>query len=148
VRAAPSGLLAQSAPLACHNTVARLFQSRHCAPMDKPWLIRRSRELRATATFAERALWEALRGRQAAGAKFRRQHRILRYIADFACVDARLVVELDGGSHEAREWEDLGRTAEIEAAGWRVVRLPNDMVINRIEDALEVIAEALALPHG
>src|SRR5690606_28949587 len=59
----------------------------------------RERELRSNATPAERRLWYHLRDRRLDGRKFRRQVRIGRYIADFACADARLVVEVDGGQH-------------------------------------------------
>lgn len=61
--------------------------------------IGRARRLRAEATYAERALWDALRG-GALGVRFRRQHPVGRYVADFACVPARLAIELDGAVHE------------------------------------------------
>ena len=59
----------------------------------------RAREARASPTEAERRLWQALRGRQLRGARFRRQHPIPPYLCDFACSEARLIVEVDGGQH-------------------------------------------------
>jgi very-short-patch-repair endonuclease len=59
----------------------------------------RARDLRRDQTDVERKLWGMLRGRQLCGFKFRRQHPIGRYFADFACAEARIVVELDGGQH-------------------------------------------------
>ena len=81
-------------------------------------------------TAAETILWQALRDR-GVGAKFRRQVPIGPYIADFVCVDAQLIVELDGATHEydGRRIYDADRDAWLEAQGWRVVRFPNDLVI-------------------
>src|SRR5229473_2581234 len=81
----------------------------------------RARELRITMTDAERRLWSALRGRRLRGFKFRRQHRLGPFIADFVCVEHRLVIEADGGQH-AESAVDARRTAWLEARGWRVLR--------------------------
>jgi very-short-patch-repair endonuclease len=59
----------------------------------------RARGLRQTMTDAERVLWRHLRNRQLSGFKFRRQHEVDRYIVDFVCTEALLIVELDGGQH-------------------------------------------------
>ncbi|MGE3143139.1 MAG: endonuclease domain-containing protein [Hyphomonadaceae bacterium] len=87
----------------------------------------RARALRAELTGAERALWRMLRARRFENAKFRRQHAIGPYVVDFACLAARLVIELDGPSHLIEEQAafDARRTAFLQNAGWRVLRLRN-----------------------
>jgi very-short-patch-repair endonuclease len=107
--------------------------------------ITRARALRADSTKAERKLWSLLRGRQLAGAKFRRQVPIDRYIADFACVDARLIVELDGGQHAEQEAYDEVRRARLEEVGWRVIRFWNNDVIENAEGIADDILAALKL---
>src|SRR4029077_846585 len=81
--------------------------------------VERARQMRQNMTGVEARLWSRVRARQL-GVKFRRQHVIGPYIADFACVAARLVVELDGDTH--REAFDLHRDRWIESRGWRVLR--------------------------
>ena len=103
----------------------------------------RERELRSSATDAEQRLWYHLRDRRLDGRKFRRQVRIGPYIADFACADARLVVEVDGGQHADDAERDRLRTAAIEADGYRVIRFWNDDVLLRTEDVLAAILTAL-----
>jgi very-short-patch-repair endonuclease len=74
-----------------------------------------------------------LRNRQLGGFKFRRQVPIGRYFADFACLGARLVVELDGSQHHDRADYDAARTRELEACGWRVMRFDNyDALTNAV----------------
>lgn len=108
---------------------------------------RYARELRANMTDAERKLWSSLRLRQIGGARFRRQHVIGAYIADFACVEQRLVIELDGGQHLESE-RDRIRDAFLEKAGWRVLRFWNDRVLKETESVLEAILVALGeSPH-
>lgn len=94
--------------------------------------IARARNLRQTQTYAEAALWEILRAGRLNGWKFRRQHPIGRYVADFACPQARLVIELDGGVHreEEQELRDLLRTEVIERFGWHVLRFTNDEILS------------------
>jgi primosomal protein N' (replication factor Y) len=101
----------------------------------------RARRLRRDPTDAERALWHALR-RNALGVGFRRQHPIPPYFADFACVEARIVVEVDGGQHA--EPRDATRNAAMQAAGWRVLRFWNDEVLRNRAGVLTRIQEALA----
>ena len=82
----------------------------------RPVLIRdRARALRTAPTEVEKRLWQRLRNRQLNGAKFRRQHPIGTYIADFFCLDARIVIELDGSQHadEARQRADVRRTGVL-----------------------------------
>ena len=91
----------------------------------------RARGMRKGQSRAERALWAMLRNRQTLGVKFRRQHSILHYIADFACIDAKLVVEVDGKSHDVAEQSDYDaeRDAKLAAEGWRTLRIRDDEVL-------------------
>lgn len=107
----------------------------------------RERQLRRDQTEAERVLWERLRDRRLAGFKFRRQHRIGPYYADFACAEAMLVVELDGSQHLEQVDCDAARTRFLESLGYRVLRFWNDEVMVRTEDVLEAILAALRTPH-
>ncbi|GAA0723937.1 endonuclease domain-containing protein [Dokdonella soli] len=108
-----------------------------------------ARALRVGQTDAERWLWRHLRNRQLLGWKFRRQHEIGPYIADFVCTGAWLIVELDGGHHVAQASQDARRTEWLQAAGYRVLRFWNDDVLKSIESVLEQIVVALAAtaPH-
>ena len=91
----------------------------------------RARELRQTSPDAERALWQALRDRQIGGHKFRRQHPVGRYFADFACIEAMLIVELDGGQHFSPEGiaADARRTVELNGFGYHVLRFTDREVL-------------------
>ena len=102
----------------------------------------RARRLRRASTLPEQRLWRALRG-AALGVRFRRQHPIGRYVADFACVERKLVVEVDGGVHAVRTAEDQLRTEALEAMGWCVLRLSNDLVLADMSGAFGAIASAL-----
>ncbi|MFN3878277.1 MAG: endonuclease domain-containing protein [Brevundimonas sp.] len=84
-----------------------------------------SRRFRAEMTGAEAILWSMLRNRQLGGLKFRRQAPVAGAIADFACHEIRLIVELDGGVHDLHEARDAARDARIEAAGYTVLRFRN-----------------------
>ena len=101
----------------------------------------RPRTLRRNATDAEALLWSRLRDRRLAGHKFRRQHPIGPYIADFACPDARLVIELDGGQHSPET--DAARTAYIEAQGYTVLRFWNNEALGNPGGVLETILQWL-----
>jgi very-short-patch-repair endonuclease len=98
--------------------------------------------LRQNATDAERRLWAVLRHRQLQGYKFRRQHAIGRFIADFACTKHRLVIEADGGQHNGSIADDR-RTAWLEREGWRVLRFWNNDILSNTEGVLSAIVEAL-----
>lgn len=91
----------------------------------------RARQLRQSPPDAERALWQALRDRQIGGCKFRRQHPVGRYFADFACIEAMLIVELDGGQHFSPEGmaADARRTAELNQLGYHVLRFTDREVL-------------------
>lgn len=102
-----------------------------------------AREMRKEPTPAENALWQRLRGKQVLGYKFRRQHPIDRFIVDFYCTEARLVVEVDGPVHDYTQEEDAIRTEFIESLGLRVIRFNNDDVLQQIDTVLERIGEEL-----
>ena len=101
-----------------------------------------ARKLRREGTDAENALWFHLRDRRLCGLKFRRQHAIGRYTVDFACIECRLVVELDGGQHLEARRHDAVRTAFLEQEGWRVLRLWDREVLLQRTAALEAILAA------
>jgi very-short-patch-repair endonuclease/DNA-binding transcriptional ArsR family regulator len=104
-----------------------------------------ARRLRRDQTEVERRMWAILRSRQLDGFKFRRQVPIGRYVADFACIEARLVVELDGSQHAERQDYDAARTAAIEAAGFKVMRFWNADVTESPENVAETILAELRL---
>jgi adenine-specific DNA-methyltransferase len=102
-----------------------------------------ARALRKNATDAERHLWNALRGRRLAGFKFRRQRPFGPYVCDFICLEASIVVELDGSQHVERSDYDTRRDAFIRSYGYRVLRFWNADVIERTENVVETIFAAL-----
>ena len=108
-------------------------------------IIERARDLRKESTDVEKKLWNRLRDRQLLGYKFRRQHPVDSYILDFACEEAMLAIELDGGQHNdaLHIAHDARRTAVLEKSGWHVLRFWNNEVNENIEGILVRIAEAL-----
>lgn len=107
--------------------------------------IGRARSLRREATEAERKLWMALGGGRLEGFKFRRQHPIGRYFADFACAQGRLIVELDGGQHVDAADYDARRSEELRACGWHVLRFWNSEVMEDVDGVAETILAELRL---
>ncbi len=102
----------------------------------------RARELRREMTPAEKLLWSRLRNKQLKGLKFRRQHPLGPFIADFYCAARRLVVEIDGDIHDLQPERDAARTEQFEQYGYRVIRFRNKQVLNDIEDVLVAIEAA------
>ena len=102
-----------------------------------------ARALRAGATEAERKLWHYLRGRQLHGHKFRRQLPIAGYVVDFACVEAGVVIELDGGQHLDQQEYDQERARKLAINGYRVLRFWNDDVLLRTQAVLDEIHRQL-----
>jgi very-short-patch-repair endonuclease len=108
----------------------------------------RARELRVNQTDAESVLWYRLRSRQLSGLKFRRQHPITTFIADFACLEIGLVVELDGGQHVEQFTYDNNREEQMKRAGFQTLRFWNHEVLNETDAVMEKIrqvAETLTL---
>jgi very-short-patch-repair endonuclease len=107
-----------------------------------------ARQLRGNMTDAERRLWLHLCRRQLDGSRFRRQHPMGPYVADFACLERRLVVEIDGGQHDEGK-SDARRNEWFRAQGFSTLRFWNNDVLSRTEDVLEEILKALGstCPH-
>jgi very-short-patch-repair endonuclease len=103
-----------------------------------------ARRLRQNPTEAEIRLWSKLRLKQIGGHRFRRQVPIGPYIADFACLERRLVIEVDGGQHSESGTDDV-RTAWLERQGFRVLRFWNNDVLGNTDGVLTVIADHLEL---
>jgi very-short-patch-repair endonuclease len=103
-----------------------------------------ARALRRNATGAERTIWRLLRDRRLGGIKFRRQVPIGPFVADFAAIEYRLVVELDGGQH-ADSHSDARRDAFLAAEGWYVLRFWNNDVMQNRNGVLERIEQAATL---
>jgi very-short-patch-repair endonuclease len=102
-----------------------------------------ARALRKRQTDAEAILWSKLRNRQLEGVKFRRQVPILGYIADFASLGAKLIIELDGGQHSETIEEDSKRTRELEAVGFVVLRFWNVDVFTNLDGVMTTIHSVL-----
>jgi very-short-patch-repair endonuclease len=103
----------------------------------------RARELRRNSTRAEVLMWAQLRDRRLCGFKFRRQRPVGRYYADFACVERRLIVELDGEPHDWTFDYDSARERRLGRDGFRVVRFRNEDVVRNLQGVLDAIIEAL-----
>lgn len=104
---------------------------------------RRARAFRLLSTTAEHRLWQRLRSRQLAQAKFRRQAPVGPYIVDFICLDAGLVIEIDGSQHAENAGYDLQRTQFLERQGLRVIRFWNNEVLENLQGVLDRIRDAL-----
>lgn len=104
-------------------------------------LKRNARALRLNMTDVEKKLWQEIRHRQVHGARFRRQVPLGNFIVDFACLQSRLIIEVDGGQHNGSS-SDQKRDAWLEAQGFRVLRFWNNDVQGNLEGVLQVIANA------
>ena len=96
-------------------------------------------------TDSERKLWQRLRGGQLDGLKFRRQHPIPPYIADFCCIEMKLIVELDGSQHGLQT--DAIRTRFLESQGWQVIRFWDNDVLLATEAVVEAIWNTTVKPY-
>ncbi len=112
-------------------------------------LIQFARELRKNSTPQERRLWSFLKSSKFYGFKFRRQFPIGNYIADFCCVKAKLVIELDGGQHSNTSDVNYDKTRdeEIKKSGYRILRVWNNEVNGNLEGVGEKIYQMLMNPH-
>jgi very-short-patch-repair endonuclease len=102
-----------------------------------------ARRLRVNATEAEQKLWSRLRKRQLYGFQFRRQFSIGPFFVDFVCLEAMLVIEVDGSQHADEEDHDERRSAFLRINGYRVLRFWNFDVLNDLDSVVERIAEVL-----
>jgi very-short-patch-repair endonuclease len=108
----------------------------------------RARALRQNMTGAERSVWRILRSLQIDGHRFRRQVPFGPYIADFACHDARLIIEIDGGQHDRSSPVEVKRTRFLEDQGYRILRFWNNEVLSNLEGVYAMIARDLRRhPH-
>ncbi len=105
----------------------------------KPVTLETAKLLRKMMTYSEGILWDKLKGKQMLGLRFRPQHPIEFFIADFYCHAARLVIEIDGEIHSEQTEYDDGREAEMEKYGLKIIRFTNDEVNKEIENVLKKI---------
>ncbi|MEX1028058.1 MAG: endonuclease domain-containing protein [Candidatus Paceibacterota bacterium] len=106
-----------------------------------------ARHLRQHQTRSEGLLWSVLRAGQLCGLKFRRQHTISPWIVDFACIAKRLIVEIDGGYHDATQEEDLRRQRDLETRGWTVLRFTDEDVERDAEAVARSIIARVGLEY-
>jgi len=106
-------------------------------------LLTRARTLRRQSSDAEKTLWVHLRARRFNGYKFRRQVIIESYIVDFICVEAKLIIEADGGQHTEQRAYDAVRTARLEHLGYRVIRFWNHEILAELDAVLERVFSVL-----
>ena len=104
-----------------------------------------AKENRKQPTESEEKLWEQLRNRKIHGCKFRRQHPIEGYIADFVCLEKKVVVEVDGGYHDAEQQMKIDefRTLTLQKNGYRLIRFSNEEVLNKIDWVLDEVKKIL-----
>jgi len=107
---------------------------------NKTGIVKRAKELRQNGSMIERILWQALReSSKKGGLKFRYQHPFSQYVVDFVCLPAKLVVEIDGESHDSRGNEDEIRQQYIERLGYKFIRFTNKDVLNDLEAVVTMI---------
>jgi len=109
----------------------------------KPHIFEKAKALRNNMTNSELTLWEKLKGKQMLGLRFRPQHPIDIFIADFYCHPIKLVIEIDGGIHKTTEQKeyDIGRTAELNYWGIEVIRFTNEEIENDIDQVIKGIKQ-------
>jgi very-short-patch-repair endonuclease len=130
-----SSLAERGSEVSSWSTPSRLWQKL------KPLV----REKRYAPTPAEEHLWGYLRNKQLSGYKFRRQHPIDRFIIDFYCAEAQLVIEVDGSIHDNTQEQDALRQEFLENRDLSVLRFSNASVFDSIENVLAEIQSALSL---
>jgi very-short-patch-repair endonuclease len=109
----------------------------------KPHIFEKAKALRNNMTNAELILWEKLKGKKVLGLRFRPQHPVDIFIADFYCHPIKLIIEVDGGIHKSREQKeyDLGREEELENWGIKVIRFTNNEIENDINKVIKEIEQ-------
>ncbi len=106
-------------------------------------LTNKARLLRKNQTDVEQLLWKQLRNRRLYNYKFRRQYPIEPYIVDFACLELKLIIELDGGQHANQTNYDDQRSLFLEKLGFKIIRFWNNDVIKNTDGVLEFIRLAV-----
>ena len=106
-----------------------------------------ARILRTNMTGSEKVIWKSISKKQLLGLKFRRQHPIGNYIADFYCHERKLVIEIDGKYHENKyqKMHDNYRDSEMERFGINIIRFKNDEIFNELEKVLHKIQKIISL---
>lgn len=107
-------------------------------------MLENAKLLRSNQTEVEQRLWHRLRAHRFMGLKFKRQKPIGKYIVDFVCVDAQLIIELDGGQHAKALAYDEERDAFLRSHGFRVLRFWNHEVLQEMDAVLEKIKLVVA----
>jgi very-short-patch-repair endonuclease len=105
-----------------------------------------ARRMRHEPTQSEALLWERLRDRRLCGYRFHRQHVIDRFIVDFYCSKAALIIEVDGPVHQKQVEADLEREQVLTGLGYHIIRFSNAQVLEQIENVLQHILDAIDLP--
>jgi very-short-patch-repair endonuclease len=98
-------------------------------------------------TAAETILWTELKSKKL-GIKFRRQHMVVKYIADFISLPINLIIEVDGKIHKTQKEYDEGRTFELEELGYKVIRFSNEEVLNNISEVIKKIKEEIIIRNN
>ena len=104
-----------------------------------------AKRMRREPTPAELKFWYQVRDRRLEGFKFRRQVPIGRFIADFICIEHRLIIEIDGGQHAGSE-KDARRDAHMASSGYRILRFWNADVLTNMDGVIDTVLAALAVP--
>ena len=109
----------------------------------KPHIFEKAKMLRKNMTEAELKLWEKLKGKKMLGLRFRPQHPIDIFIADFYCHPLKLILEVDGGIHKSKNQKeyDIGREGELKNWGMKIIRFTNEEIENDIKSVLETIKQ-------
>lgn len=105
--------------------------------------VRYARRLRKRMTPAESVLWQAIRGRKCAGAKFRRQVPVAWYVVDFLCREYSVIIEIDGGIHKEQLQYDAEREQDLQERGFHILRFSNEQVLHNLPSVLSTISSSL-----
>ena len=118
---------------------ARTFRSREKVERNRTF----ARTMRRIPTEPEKLFWSRVRDRRLGGYKFKRQMAIGSYIADFVCVERKLIIELDGGQHADRKEYDEKRDAFLRSKGFRIIRVWNIDLLQNIDGVMEMLSVEL-----
>ncbi len=108
-----------------------------------PEIFEKAKYLRKNMTSAERILWEHLKGKKMLNLRFRPQHPIYKFIADFYCHPLKIIIEIDGGIHHSNDQHkyDIDREDEIRNWGIKIIRFNNEEIVNNLDNVLNKIKE-------